>query len=43
MFTELLANIGTKHYKYDEFNDRILSCTNGLDVQVDKYSTSDAN
>lgn len=43
MFTELLANIGTKHYKYDDFNDRILSCTNGLDVQVDKYSTSDAN
>ena len=38
MFTELLASVGTKNYRYDEFNDRMLSCTNGLEVRVDKYA-----
>lgn len=39
MFSEFLSQIGTKNYKYDDFNDRILSCSNGLEVKVDKYST----
>jgi Zn-dependent M16 (insulinase) family peptidase len=39
MFSEFLSQIGTKSYKYDDFNDRILSCSNGLEVKVDKYST----
>ena len=33
-----MSNIGTKNYRYDDFNDRLLSCTNGLEVRVDKYS-----
>jgi Zn-dependent M16 (insulinase) family peptidase len=33
-----LSSIGTKNYRYDYFNDRLLSCTNGLEVRVDKYS-----
>jgi Zn-dependent M16 (insulinase) family peptidase len=40
MFSEFLANIGTKNYRYDTFNNRMLSCTNGLKVQIDKYSNS---
>jgi presequence protease len=38
MFTEFLSSICTKNYRYDDFNDRLLSCTNGLEVRVDKYS-----
>jgi Zn-dependent M16 (insulinase) family peptidase len=33
-----LSSIGTKNYKYDDFNDRILSCSNGLEVRIDKFS-----
>lgn len=33
--------MGTKNYKYDDFNDRMLSCTNGLDVRIDKFSKTD--
>ena len=40
MFTDLLSSIGTKNYKYNEFNDRILSCTNGLEVRMDRFSNS---
>jgi len=41
MFRELLANIGTKNYRYDAFNDKLLNCTNGLEVSVDKYAYSE--
>ena len=41
MFTEFLSNIGTKNYKYDAFNNKILNCSSGLDVSVDKYCNSD--
>jgi len=42
MFAEFLSSIGTKNYRYDDFNDRLLSCTNGLEVNIDKFSkTSD--
>jgi Zn-dependent M16 (insulinase) family peptidase len=40
MFSEFLSSIGTKNYRYDDFNDRILSCSTGLEVRLDKYSTS---
>jgi Zn-dependent M16 (insulinase) family peptidase len=40
MFYRFLSSIGTKNYKYDDFNDRILSCSNGLEVQVDRYSNT---
>jgi Zn-dependent M16 (insulinase) family peptidase len=40
MFAEFLSSIGTKNYRYDDFNDRILSCTNGLEVKIDKFSKS---
>ena len=39
MFSEFLSNIGTKNYKYDVFN-RLLSCTSGLKVDIDRYSMS---
>jgi len=41
MFKELLSNIGTKNYRYDAFNDKIMNCTNGLEVSIDKFSYSD--
>lgn len=43
MFTELLPNIGTKNYKYDDFNNRLLSCTNGIDVKIDKFCDKDGD
>ena len=41
MFSEFLSNIGTKNYKYDVFNNKMLNCTSGLDVGVDRYANSD--
>lgn len=41
MFKELLDKIGTKNYKYDVFNDKLLNSTNGLEVSIDKYAYSD--
>jgi len=44
MFKELLDKIGTKNYKYDVFNDKLLNSTNGLEVSIDKYAyTEDHN
>jgi len=40
MFSQFLSDIGTKNYRYDEFNNRLLSCTNGLRVDIDKYADS---
>ena len=40
MFVDLLSSIGTKNYKYNEFNDRILSCSNGLEVKLDRFSNA---
>ena len=36
----MLANIGTKNYKYNDFNDRLLSCSNGLEVKLDRFSNT---
>jgi hypothetical protein len=41
MFTEFFPSIGTKNYKYDEFNNKILGCTSGLKVDIDKFSRSE--
>lgn len=41
MFAEFLSSIGTKNYKYDAFNNKMLSCTSGLKVDLDKYSFSE--
>ena len=38
MFSEFLGAIGTKQTKYDEFNDRLLNCSSGINVTLDKYS-----
>jgi Zn-dependent M16 (insulinase) family peptidase len=44
MFAELLSSIGTKNYRYDTFNDKIMNCTNGLEVSIDKFAyTEDHN
>jgi Zn-dependent M16 (insulinase) family peptidase len=40
MFKEMLSNIGTKNYRYDVFNDKLLSSTNGLEVSIDKFAYS---
>lgn len=40
MFVELLPHMGTKNYKYDVFNDKLMNSTNGLEVSVDKFSNS---
>ena len=32
MFGEFLSDIGTKNYRYDVFNNKMLSCTSGLKV-----------
>ena len=41
LFKELLPSIGTKNYKAAEFNDRILSCSNGIEVSIDRFSRSE--
>lgn len=38
MFKELFSNIGTKNYKYDIFNDKLMNSTNGLEVSIDKFA-----
>lgn len=40
MFKHLLAQIGSKNYRYDQFNDKLLSSTNGLEVSLDAYSSA---
>lgn len=40
MFKEFLANIGTKNYTYAEFNNKMLGCSSGLSVSLDKYVDS---
>jgi len=40
MFCEIFQNIGTKNYKYDDFNDKLLSVSNGIEIRIDKFSTS---
>lgn len=38
MFSEILPDIGTKNYRYDAFNNKMLNCMSGLEVNIDKYS-----
>lgn len=38
MFREFLPHIGTKNYNYQKFNNKLLSCTDGVKVQIDTYS-----
>ena len=38
MFSEMLGDIGTKSSKYSVFNNKMLSCTDGLSVSIDKFS-----
>ena len=40
MFAEFMNSIGTKDHRYDVFNNKIMSCTNGLKVQIDRYNDS---
>ena len=32
MFAEFMGQIGTCNLRYDQFNNQLLSCTNGLEV-----------
>ena len=41
MFSEFFPSIGTKNYKYDAFNNKMLGCTSGLKCDIDKYSRSE--
>ena len=38
MFKEFFASIGTQNYKYDAFNNKMLSYTNGIKVDIDTYT-----
>ena len=40
MFAEMLGSIGTKNYSYDVFNNKMLNCTSGLSVDIDKFSNA---
>jgi len=40
MFAEFFGSIGTKHDKYDLFDNKLNTCSSGLSVQIDKYSDS---
>jgi len=37
MFEKFFDSIGTKHTSYDKFDNKILSCTNGLSVSLDTF------
>ena len=41
MFAETLADVGTKNYKYDVFNNKMLNCTSGLNIDIDRYTNSE--
>eukprot|EP00351_Strombidinopsis_sp_SopsisLIS2011_P003275 CAMPEP_0116870608 /NCGR_PEP_ID=MMETSP0463-20121206/581_1 /TAXON_ID=181622 /ORGANISM="Strombidinopsis sp, Strain SopsisLIS2011" /LENGTH=58 /DNA_ID=CAMNT_0004507445 /DNA_START=339 /DNA_END=515 /DNA_ORIENTATION=- len=41
MFSEMLSQIGTKNYNCHEFANRVISCSDGFDVQLDSYSFAD--
>ena len=36
----LFSGIGTKNYKYDFFNDKMMACSNGISARVDSYTYS---
>lgn len=40
MFSELLPNIGTKNYSYDVFNEKVMNCSSGFDISIDKFASS---
>jgi len=40
MFREFLGHIGTKNYRYDDFNNKMLSCTSGVNVDIDTFCPS---
>ena len=41
MFSEMLSKIGTKNYRYDVFNNKMLNCSNGLRVDIDRYCSAE--
>ena len=41
VFKDLFQNIGTKNYNCEQFNNKLMNSTNGLDISIDKFSHSD--
>ena len=41
MFAELIQSVGTKNYRYDVFNNKMLDCMSGLEVNIDKFSNAE--
>ena len=41
MFKEMLPSIGTKNYSYDVFNNKMMGCSSGLQVDVDRFSAAE--
>ena len=41
MFKEMLPNIGTKNYKYDAFHGKMMNCSSGIHLSIDKFSGTD--
>lgn len=41
LFSETLSRIGTRNYRYDTFNNKMLSCSSGLSVDIDRYCSAE--
>jgi Zn-dependent M16 (insulinase) family peptidase len=38
VFKDLFQNIGTKNYNYEQFNNKLMNSTNGIEISIDKFS-----
>ena len=41
MYKEMLPSIGTENYSYDVFNNKMMACSSGLNVSLDKFSITE--
>ena len=41
MFKEMLPAIGTKNFSYDVFNNRMMGCSSGLRVELDRFTATE--
>lgn len=41
VFIDIFGKMGTKQFKYNEFNDKLMASTTGLSISADSYSKSD--
>lgn len=41
IFKDIFGKIGTKDIKYDEFNDKVMASTTGINLSVESFANSD--